>query len=62
MYKNGGQQQEETNDDESQDKLPYPFDPCGIRYFGHTEHGNEYAAGGGNHIGEAVAELGGHLK
>lgn len=57
MDEDGGQEQQETNDNESQNEFPNPFDPCGVRDFGHTEDGNEHAAGGREHVGETVAEL-----
>ena len=57
MNEQSGQDEEETNQYQRQNEFPYPFYPCGVGYLGHTDARNQHSAGGGYHIGEAVAEL-----
>ena len=51
------EQEEEAYQDQEEDELPGPAEPCAVGDAGYAEAADEYAAGGGQHVGEAVAEL-----
>ena len=60
LHKDGGQQQEKSDEKQQQEDLPEPLDPHVEGYPGNAEGTDEYGGGGGDHVGDAVAELVGH--
>ena len=53
----GWQHKEEADKNKGDDEFPDPFEPGAVGYAGHAEDADKDAAGGREHIGEAVAEL-----
>lgn len=53
----GGEHEEEAEEDEGEDEAPGPLEPGAVGDAGDAEDADEDAAGGGEHIGEAVTEL-----
>ncbi len=60
LHEDGGEQQEKSEEEEQQEDLPEPLDPHVERYPGNAEGTDEHGGGGGDHVGDAVAELVGH--
>ena len=51
------QQQQKANDNQSDNEGPDELHPLGVGDAGHTQHSDQHARGGGDHVGDAVAEL-----
>lgn len=57
VEEDGGDEEEEAEEDKKQQEFKEPFDPHFVRDAGDAEGADEDGGGGGNHVGEAVAEL-----
>ncbi len=60
LHKDGGQQQEKSEEKEQQEDLPKPFDPHLIGYPGNAKGTDQDRGGRCDHIGDAIAKLVGH--
>ena len=60
LHEDGGEQQEKSEEKEQQEDLPEPLDPHVEGYPGNAEGADQHGGGGGDHVGDAVAELVGH--